>query len=61
MRKAQPSLFSNMPWDGSSVLADMRARIVEQRLRLIERPPLWDVETEIDLECLERELPELKV
>lgn len=61
MRKAQPALFSNMPWGGSSVLADMRAQIVEQRLMLIERPPLWDVETEIDLERLERELPELKL
>ena len=39
----------------------MRARIVEQRLMLVERPPLWDVDTEIDLARLEREFPELKL
>jgi glycosyltransferase A (GT-A) superfamily protein (DUF2064 family) len=61
MRKAQPALFSNIAWGGSNVLADMRARIIEQRLMLIERPPLWDVETEIDLERLEREFPELRL
>lgn len=61
MRKAQPTLFSNIGWGGSSVLADTRARIVEQRLMLIERPPLWDVDTEIDLARLERDFPELKL
>lgn len=61
MRKAQPALFSNIAWGGSSVLADTRARIVEQRLMLVERPPLWDVDTEIDLARLEREFPELKL
>jgi hypothetical protein len=61
MRKAQPTLFSNIVWGRSTVLADMRARIVEQRLILVERPPLWDVDTEIDLARLEREFPELKL
>ena len=61
MRKAQPRLFSNIAWGGSSVLADTRARIVEQRLMLIERPPLWDVDTEIDLARLDCEFPELKL
>ena len=61
MRKAQPTLFSNIAWVRSTVLADMRARIVEQRLMLVERPPLWDVDTEIDLARLEREFPELKL
>ena len=61
MRKAQPTLFSNIGWGGSSVLADTRARIVEQRLMLVERPPLWDVDTEIDLARLERDFPELKL
>jgi rSAM/selenodomain-associated transferase 1 len=61
MRKAQPRLFSNIAWGGSSVLADTRARIVEQRLMLIEHPPLWDVDTEIDLARLDREFPELKL
>ena len=61
MRKAQPRLFSNIAWGGSSVLADTRARIVEQRLMLVERPPLWDVDTEIDLARLDCEFPELKL
>jgi rSAM/selenodomain-associated transferase 1 len=61
MRKAQPRLFSNIAWGGSSVLADTRARIVEQRLILVERPPLWDVDTEIDLARLDCEFPELKL
>ena len=61
MRKAQPRLFSNIAWGGSSVLADTRARIVEQRLMLIEHPSLWDVDTEIDLARLDREFPELKL
>jgi rSAM/selenodomain-associated transferase 1 len=61
MRKAQPTLFSDIAWVKSTVLADMRARIVEQRLILVERPPLWDVDTEIDLARLEREFPELKL
>ena len=61
MRKAQPALFSNIAWGGSSVLTDTRARIVEQRLMLVERPPLWDVDTEVDLARLEREFPELKL
>ena len=61
MREAQPRLFSNIAWGGSTVLADTRARIVEQRLMLVERPPLWDVDTEIDLARLESEFPELKL
>ena len=61
LRKAQPTPFSNIPWVRSTVLADMRARIVEQRLMLVERPPLWDVDTELDLARLEREFPALKL
>jgi hypothetical protein len=61
MRKAQPALFSNIAWSGGTVLAEMRARMVEQRLTLVERPPLWDVNTEIDLARLEREFPELRL
>jgi len=61
MRKTQPTPFSNIAWERSTVLAEMRARIVEQRLMLIERPPLWDVETETDLARLEREFPELRL
>ena len=61
MRKAQPTLFSNLVWGRSTVLAEIRARIVEQRLMLVERPPLWDVNTETDLVRLEREFPELNL
>jgi rSAM/selenodomain-associated transferase 1 len=61
MRKAQPTLFSNIAWVKSTVLADMRARIVEHCLTLVERPPFWNVEMEIDLARLEREFPELKL
>ena len=61
MRKTQPTPFSNIAWERSTVLAEMRARIVEQRLMLIERPPLWDVDTETDLARIEREFPELRL
>jgi glycosyltransferase A (GT-A) superfamily protein (DUF2064 family) len=61
MRKAQPALFANIAWGGSSVLADTRARIVEQRLMLVERPPLWDIDTDLDLARLESDFPELKL
>lgn len=61
MRKAQPALFSNIAWGKGTVLSDTRARIVEQRLVLVERPPLWGIDTEIDLARLEREFPELKL
>jgi hypothetical protein len=61
MREVQPALFSNIAWGGNTVLAEIRTRIVELRLMLVERPPLWDVETELDLARLEREFPELKL
>jgi len=61
MRKTQPTLFSNIAWNRSTVLAEIRSRIVEQRLTLVERPPLWDVDAEADLARLEREFPELKL
>jgi len=61
MRSAQPALFAGMAWGTKTVLADTRARIIEQRLVLAEQPPLWDVDTESDLARLEREIPELKL
>ncbi|HMA58239.1 MAG TPA: TIGR04282 family arsenosugar biosynthesis glycosyltransferase [Pseudolabrys sp.] len=61
MRSAQPALFSNIAWGTTTVLADTRAKIIEHRLMLVERPPLWDVDTESDLERLEREFPEMKL
>lgn len=61
MREPQPALFSNIAWGTNSVLAETRARIIERRLMLLERPPLWDVDTEADLARLEREHPELRL
>ena len=60
-RKPQPAIFSGIAWGTNTVLAETRARIIEQRLGLIEQPPLWDVDTEADLARLEREFPELKL
>jgi uncharacterized protein len=61
MRAAQPALFSGIAWGTNTVLAETRARVIEHRLTLTERPPLWDVDTEADYARLEREYPELKL
>lgn len=61
MRKPQPALFSKIAWGANTVLAETRARIIEQRLSLVERPPLWDVDTEDDLARLQRDFPEFKL
>jgi uncharacterized protein len=60
-RTPQPALFADIAWGTNSVLADTRTRVIEQRLMLIEQPPLWDVDTEADLARVEREFPELKL
>jgi rSAM/selenodomain-associated transferase 1 len=60
-RKPQPAIFADIAWGTNTVLADTRTRVIEQRLMLIEQPPLWDVDTEADLARLEREFPELKL
>ena len=61
MRTVQPALFPGIAWGTNRVLAETRARIIERRLMLAERPPLWDVDTEADYARLEREFPELKL
>jgi rSAM/selenodomain-associated transferase 1 len=61
MRSAQPCVFSGIAWGTKTVLAETRTRIIEQRLMLVECPPLWDVDTEADYLRLEREYPELKL
>jgi uncharacterized protein len=58
-RSVHPRLFAGITWGTPTVLAETRARIIEQRLILAEQPPLWDVDTESDLARLEREFPEL--
>ena len=60
-RTAQPAIFAGIAWGTNTVLAESRARIIEQRLVLTEQPPLWDVDTEADLARLEREFPDLKL
>ena len=60
-RTAQPALFVDIAWGTKTVLAETRARVIDNRLVLAERPPLWDVDTESDLARLEREYPEFKL
>ena len=60
-RAPQPAIFSGIVWGTNTVLAETRARIIEQRLGLTEQPPLWDVDTEAEYARLEREFPELKL
>jgi rSAM/selenodomain-associated transferase 1 len=60
-RTMQPALFSDIAWGTGTVLAETRARVIAHRLVLAERPPLWDVDTEIDLARLERDYPELRL
>jgi rSAM/selenodomain-associated transferase 1 len=60
-RSEQPALFAGIAWGTKTVLAETRARIIENCLVLTERPPLWDVDTESDLARLERAHPELKL
>lgn len=60
-RSQQPALFAGIAWGTKTVLAETRARIIENCLVLTERPPLWDVDTESDLARLERAHPELKL
>jgi uncharacterized protein len=58
-REAKPELFAGIAWGTSSVLAETRARIAALALRAIELNPLWDVDGEVDLARMERELPTL--
>jgi len=60
-RTAQPAIFAGIEWGTSTVLEESRTRIIEQRLVLMEQPPLWDIDTEADLARLEREFPDLKL
>jgi uncharacterized protein len=60
-RTPQPAIFAGIAWGASTVLAETRARVIEQRLMLTEQPPLWDIDTEAEFVRLEREFPELKL
>lgn len=59
MRTPQTMLFSDMTWGTRTVLAETRRRIAALKLRAVELPSLWDVDTEPDFARLERELPAL--
>ena len=59
LRRAEPSLFAQIPWGTPRVRAETHARIIAARLVLNEFPPLWDVETKDDLARMLREVPEL--
>lgn len=58
-RQPQPALFDGITWSTAGVLADTKARIAAAGLTARELPPLWDVDTNDDLDRLERELPHL--
>ncbi len=55
MRRPRPEIFAGMTWGMPTVLAETRQRIAALTLRAVELPALWDVDTEADLERLERE------
>jgi len=58
-RAPHPSLFTDMRWSVPSVLSETRTRIAARGLTSFELPPLWDVDTEDDLACMEHAFPEL--
>jgi rSAM/selenodomain-associated transferase 1 len=57
--RPRAELFEGMIWSTPSVLADTRERIAALGLSCVEMPALWDVDTERDLDRLEREVPEM--
>lgn len=54
-----PALFDAMVWGTDTVLAETRRRSASLGLRLAELAPLWDVDTERDLDRMERAYPAL--
>jgi rSAM/selenodomain-associated transferase 1 len=57
----QPGLFEDIAWSTAAVTAQTRARAATAGVRLALLAPLWDVDTEADLERMERVFPELKL
>ena len=49
LRRAVSSLFDNMAWSTSSVMAETRARLVLAGLRHVELPPVADIDDAADL------------
>ena len=58
-RTAQPELFAGIAWGTATVLAETRARIAALQLTSHELPPLWDIDTEADLNRFEKMFPEM--
>lgn len=58
-RRPHPELFSGMAWSTATVVAETRKRIASLGLTSIELSPLWDVDSEGDLDRMERDLPDL--
>ncbi len=58
-RVAYPQLFAGIAWGSAIVLTETRTRIAALRLAAVEMPPLWDVDTEADLDRFERLFPEI--
>lgn len=57
----QPGLFEGIAWSTPQVTAQTRARADALGLSLGLLPPLWDVDTEVDLDRMERAFPELRL
>ena len=49
LRRAEPQLFTDMPWSTPQVLALTRGRLREAGLRWAELPPLHDIDEPADL------------
>ena len=55
MREPQASLFSDMTWSTTSVMAETRRRLVRRGLSWREPARLWDVDLPEDVERMKRE------
>ena len=49
LRRPSPSLFENMPWSTSAVMAHTRERLAAAGLRCAELPPVADIDEAADL------------
>jgi rSAM/selenodomain-associated transferase 1 len=58
-RVAHPELFSDIAWGTSTVFAETRARIAALGLKAAKLDPLWDIDTDADLDRFERLYPEM--
>lgn len=56
LKTPQPVLFTDMPWSTPDVLPETMRRAERRRLRLVQLPPWYDVDTSEDLDRLREEL-----